>query len=81
MQAIYRLLQAVVMVMLLLRLLSHVVVQPRLAIIAGTLGGAAPDLLHFFVGPSAVAVVLLGATMCVVFPFIDVSGGGMGCWR
>lgn len=73
-QAYYTMLQAVVMLMLVLRLVSHLVVQPRLSVISATLLAAAPDIFHLVIGPLGIPLVLLGSALCLVFYWADVSG-------
>ncbi len=66
-QSWYTFLQALVMLMLVIRLISLTVVQPRLRVISRTLGHVLPDLVHIVVGPLLVTVVMLGAALCIVF--------------
>ncbi len=61
------------MLMLVVRLISLVTVQPRLRVIALTLGHAVPDMLHLLLGPLLVSVVMLGAALCIGFGPLFVS--------
>lgn len=77
-QIIYVFLQSIVMLMLMVRLLSHVSFQPRLGVIARTLGNAAPQVAHFLV-PFIITMVMFGATACITFYWVQVSGW-VGGW-
>ena len=45
-QVLYTLLQGILLIMLLIRLVSHIDFQPRLHIISGTLGAMLPDMVE-----------------------------------
>lgn len=55
----YAMLQSVAMCMLMVRLLSHVCFQPRLAVLAKTLFSASGDIAHFCVG-LAIWIIMVG---------------------
>jgi hypothetical protein len=74
-QAYYTMLQAVVMLMLVIRLISHLMVQPRLAVISATLAAAAVDISYLLLGPLAVCMVMSGAALCIGFYWLGVSAG------
>jgi hypothetical protein len=66
-------LQAVVMLMLVIRLVSHLVVQPRLSIIASTLIAASSDIAHLLLGPLAVTCIMIASIIVNVFYFMHVG--------
>jgi hypothetical protein len=67
------------MLMLVIRLVSHLVVQPRLAIIAATLGAAASDIAHLVLGPYLFSVIMLGSAVCLNFFWVHVGSAVQCC--
>lgn len=55
-------LQAGVLLLAMIRLISQIAFQPRLSVISGTLAAAIPDLAGF-----AITVTTISAMMCFVF--------------